>query len=448
MEDYYKLLDIQESKNLAEIGKYLRELNKQYRRRVNADKPDVVQEATEKLEQINRALVKFGSEAERAAYDRELAGYRAEQELKQPLADVNLYQKFGLTMEAAEANIRQTLETAEARLPAGGSSEVEREKSLVALARRILLDADRRKEYDAQLRQKQAFEQEKAAKKSAPLHVNGTEVHDWLSLESILAAHPHEGLYLLQDGEIEAWLRWSLNHHQRANWVKEIAERSRTSHTPYMVFEELLRLVNGNRPFVMYSRGQGPAEGPVVTARQLREIPPLADKHWSLFITQFDYLLQWVAFQDEGTILAKYRRFPPHESGDVQLERLLYCLDERLAAPGLVVEGEASQNVVDFGTIRKWDAPSKQIKIKHAGRGYLYGSIKSSNSWLTADKAFFAGPETVVTLVLNKEQLPAGEKSQAVVTLYPVDGRLRPVEIQVIVTQQTTWGSVKSLFGK
>ena len=54
------------------------------------------EEAATQLELVNQAMSRIGPEADRAAYDQSLALYHAEQELFQPLSDVDLYQIFGL----------------------------------------------------------------------------------------------------------------------------------------------------------------------------------------------------------------------------------------------------------------------------------------------------------------------------------------------------------------
>ena len=117
MDDYYRSLDIDESLSCEAIAAYLSELNREYRKRTNHRDSTVRDGALAKQEEIRAARAVLGDEAERAAYDAELAGYRAEQALTQPLADIDLYDIFGLSPDASVADIQAALEQAEANPP-------------------------------------------------------------------------------------------------------------------------------------------------------------------------------------------------------------------------------------------------------------------------------------------------------------------------------------------
>ena len=118
----------------------------------------------------------------------------------------------------------------------------DRYMSLIVLARRTLLDEEKRSAYDGELSERRVNAASRDEAKPMPLRADGVLVHSWAELEPALGDRPQQVLSLLQDGEIEAWLRWSLNQRQYANWVRNLAQRSRESATPLMEVEELLRL--------------------------------------------------------------------------------------------------------------------------------------------------------------------------------------------------------------
>ena len=392
MEDFYRLLDIEERWDSAEISGHLTRLNREYRQRVRHQDATIREEANQKLQQINRAMSRLGPDGDRAAYDRELAGYRAVQELQQPLADVNLYQLLQLPQSATAEQIEAALAVIEAQQGTDTDQDetVARRAKLVALARHVLLDPARRQDYDTQLAAKLDFEAQRAAAKPVPLLVNGTEVQAWLELEGALDAHPGRGLFLLQDGEIEAWLRWSLGQRLRADWVRGIAARSRQSETPFMELEEVQRLVNGNRPLAVYRQGEGPTEGPVVRTRHPREIPAQADQHWGVFLDQLDHVVNWLAAYGDEDPAVRFNRYPPKADPNIRLERLLAAIDPGMAQPQAVVEGVRGETI-DFEAISTWEAPARSFTVKQQGRGYLYGRIEVSEPWIAVDTDYFGG---------------------------------------------------------
>ena len=105
-------------------------------------------------------MTRLGPDGDRAVYDQELAGFRAAQELQRPLADVNLYQMFQLPLDATAEQIETALKSAETSADAASQAADAkvRQIKLVALARHVLLDPQRRQEYDVQLGEKLAFE--------------------------------------------------------------------------------------------------------------------------------------------------------------------------------------------------------------------------------------------------------------------------------------------------
>ena len=449
MEDYYKLLDIDERWNDQEIASHLMQLNRDYRKRANHRDSAIREDANQKLQQVNRAMARLGPDGDRAAYNQELAGYRAAQELQRPLADVNLYQTFQLPMDATPEQIEAALESVKDQ-PVGEEKPQEvaaRQDKLVALARHVLLDPERRSDYDAQLREKLAFEAEREATKPVPLRINGTEVTDWVQLEHVLDDHPEEGLFLLQDGEIEAWLRWSLGQPLRADWVREIGTRAKQSATAYMELDQLQRLVNGNRPLAVYRVGEGPRRGPVAQIRHTNEIPALADRNWAIFIAQLGYILDWVSVYGDEQVISRLSAYPPSDDRNMVLERLLYCINPQIEAPRAALTG-TSNGGIDFGAISNWESPAKSFTIAHAGRGYLFGELNATEPWIALDVKQFAGLSTTVQVSIDRTRLPAGADSQGQVRITLLDGRVPPVVVDVKVSKRTGMQSVKSLFGR
>ncbi len=453
MEDYYRLLDIEEQWSCEEIATHLTTLNKDFRRRTRHRDPAMREKALSQIELVSRASAHLTEEAERAAYDKELAGYRAEQELKLPLADINLYRHFQLEMNAGEDEIGVVLDTAAAKLEGQStlSEAAKREYGLVVLARRILLDTEQRVEYDDLLRAKLAYEKEMETAKPVPLAFNGVEVEDRLGLEQALVAHPYRGLFLFQDGEIEAWLRWSQGQRQRADWVRDIASRTHQSETPFMEYGELLRLINGNHPLEVFRPGQGPKEGAIATISHPKEIPAATDAYWQVFFTQYEYVIDWLRHAGDEQLLEKLWQLPETHNQNISLERLLFTIDPAIPTPDTVIEDAPSQ-MIDFGTVSAWENPSQSFTIKHSGRGYLYGQISASADWLILDADEFAGPKTRVTVSADRSKMTSGEHNIGQVFIKAVDGRAPTLTIQVQAHQHTMTDSVKvglkKLFGR
>ena len=446
MEDYYNLLDIDENLNGTQIAKHLRGLRRRFRGRVNNKDSKIKEEAQEKINQIDRAMARLGKDDDRVVYDRELAGWRAEQEMEQPLADINLYELLSLPMDADTPKLKQLIDDLEAGLTAQDESPLVKKKMLlVVLARRELLDEKKRPLYDAQIREKQAFEQHKQAEKPAPITIKDIAVHDWLSLEGVLDKNPYRGLFLLQDGEIEAWLRWSQNQKIRAGWTNDIAVRAVASETPFMEFEEFMRLINANRPLLLYRRGEGPKQGAAVTINHASEILALALANWSLFVTQYDYVINWINQYSDSDAVNQLNRISPAENKNIQLERLLFCLDPKRMPAKTSVEGAPDQ-ILDFGAINRWEAPTMKITIQQDGSGYLYGTISASSKWINLSGEQFTGKTTTIEVGVNRSELTTGGDNQGGITLSSFDGRVPPIKIQVKVSQRTLGGSVKRWF--
>lgn len=449
VEDFYRLLDIEEGLDSTQIEDYLRTLNREFRQRTNHRDAKIREEALEKLQQINRAMTSLGAEGDRASYDRELAGFRAEQELKQPLSDVDFYHLLQLSRTATAIEIQQALDEAEIRLGTSDPADeaTVRQGKLIVLARHTLLDVERRHAYDVALQEKLVFAKQRDANKPVPLRVNSQEVEALSNLEQALEQHPELGFALLQDGEIEAWLRWSLNQQQRANWVHDLAENSKRSATPVMEYEEFLRLFNSARPFRLYAVGDGPSAKPLATIARVEDLPSICDQNWDNMVKQFDYLFDWLRLHGKPALLEKYASCPISEDTNIQLERLLFCIHPQLVPPELTIEGTDEGNI-DFGTIQSWTYPIKRITIAQKGRGYLYGTITVSASWISVTPATFAGDATELTVTINAVNFKQGEPQQGQISLSMLDGRAKPVNIPVRVQQRSLFQSVKSLFGK
>lgn len=449
MEDFYRMLDIEEKLDSTQIEEYLRSLNREFRQRTNHRDAKIREDALAKLQLINRAVAVLGTGGDRASYDRELAGFRAEQELNQPLADVDFYQILQLARDATPTQIQQALEDAEATLGAVETTDEPsvRQQKLITLARHTLLDPERRVAYDKALQEKQAFAAQRDASKPVPLKVNGLEVEAWASLEDALELHSAHGFALFQDGEIEAWLRWSQNQRQRANWVRDLAEQSKQSATPVMEYEEFLRLLDASRPFRLYTKGAAPTTSPKAIITQVANLVEVSEQYWNDLFNQFDYILDWIRFHSESNIFEKFSSYPTSDDINIQLERLLFCIQPDLPSPELVMKG-TDKGVLDFGTIQSWNSVMREIELTQKGRGYLYGSITVSAPWIVVTPATFAGAATKLTVKVNTMSIKQGQAHDGQIILSALDGRVDPVTIPVHIQQRSLFQSVKSLFGK
>lgn len=449
MEDFYELLDLRPKDDRETIENELKKLNKTYRQRANLKDPKIRNEATDRINLIARAMVKFRSVEDREVYDKELEEHKKQSQLQEPLIDVDFYAFLDLPVNSTPEQIQQRLDEMQKSVEAQPQADekVLREKQILKDAQTTLLNPENRKKYDEQIITKREFERKREREKPVPLKISSVEVNDWVSLEDALVTNPDLGLFLLQDGEIEAWLRWSLGQKQRANWVREIANRSLSSDTPFMEFEELLRLINANRPLALYERGGRPGNGTPPLINQTNEIPVLADRNWRLFTHRLEYVLEWIAQYGDSEVLDKLNALPRSEMPDVQLERLIFAINPQIPAPGIKIEG-LTDNKIDFGTLSKWESAAVDITIAQTGRGFLYGTISSKATWIKLSQNTIAGPKTTFQVSLDRGNLTSGAGNSGTVVLNLMDGRLPAMQIEVVVEQRTTWQSVKNIFKK
>jgi len=449
MEDYYVLLEIDPSWSVEDVDTHLLTLNRRYRSRTRHRDSIIRENANEQLHLLNRAMARLGPDGDRHIYDQELAAYHVEEELKQPLSDVDLYQDLDLDISMTTEEIEWILQAKEQEVDKTTSEDeaAQREKKRIMLARRILLDAEKRTSYNEQLAQKHRWAAARDAMKPVPLAVNGTHIAAWTELESVLEAHPHQGLSLLQDGEIEAWLRWSLGDRQRADQVYGVSLRSNRSATPFMEFDELLRLVNGNRPLVLYPKGSGPDSKNAVAVHHMGEIPQLADEHWQLFVTQFDYVVDWLAQYAAPDVIDSFNQYGDTDNTEIGLERLVSIIKPSQRPPGIQINN-APNNRIDFGDVNAWSKPAHTFEIKQEGRGYLYGRITTTVDWLSVNTLSFAGINTSVVAQVDKGKIQSGADNQGEIVIMPLEGRIDPIRIRVSANQKTFLQSVAGLFSR
>lgn len=447
MEDYYELLEIEKSWAAEEVDSHLMRLNRKYRARTNHRDAMIREEAIDQLALISRAMVHIGPEADRGVYDQALANYQAEQELNQPMSDVDLYQALELDESMTAEQLEQILDARATNLDEeNGDDTIRRVQKLIDLAHQVLLDPQKRKEYDEQLSQKREFAKARDAIEPVPLHVNGSTVDTWLALESVLETHPHEGLDLLQDGEIEAWVRWSLGEKQRANHILNLAERAKRSVTPFMEYQEFLRLINGNRPLILYPKGMGPKETDAVTVHRAVDIPTLADQEWQLFVTQLDYVVDWLAQYAAPDLIDELATYGDTDNAEVTLERLIATIAPDHPNPKAVLQ-DIKGYCIKFGDVNAWSTPTHTFTIRQQGRGYLYGQLHTTADWLKIEPSSFSGEQTSVVVTADRQHMQSGKTNAAEVVIELLDGRAEPLRIDVSAHQKTVWQSVTGFFG-
>ena len=110
MEDFYELLDLRPKDDLETIENELKKLNKTYRQRANLKDPKIRNEATDRINLIGRAMVKFRSDEDRTIYDKELAEYKKQTQFHEPLIDVDFYVFLSLPVNAMPEQIQQRLD--------------------------------------------------------------------------------------------------------------------------------------------------------------------------------------------------------------------------------------------------------------------------------------------------------------------------------------------------
>ncbi|MBK9748841.1 MAG: hypothetical protein IPO91_18965 [Chloroflexi bacterium] len=446
MDNFYELLDLSAADSREAIEDRLKELDKELKRRVRNKDAKVRNDAGDKQKLVWQAMGRFKSDEDRAAYDKELEAFKKQSKLDEPLIDVDFYAFLDLPITATVDQIRQRIEVLEAQVDSqSGDEQAVRQNQVLQDVRTTLLDIEKRRRYDAQLNAKREFQRRRDREKPVPIIVADASVGNWIALESTLDQFPDEGLFLLQDGEIEAWLRWSLGQKQRAAWTRDIADRSIKSDAPFLEFEEFQRLINPNRPFVLYGQGGHPKQGSPLQLNQIGDVVTLADKHWELFRLRLEYILDWIAESPNETVLEKYRQMPPSSNPDIQLERLLYIIDPQLPAPQALIQGVSGQTI-DFGLLSKWERSEHTIEIVQAGRGYLFGTVRASADWLKLSTAHFEGRSSELRVEVVPSKLVAEQDNRCEITFNFLDGRIPPQSLEVLVRQRTAWQSITSVF--
>lgn len=321
---------------------------------------------------------------------------------------------------------------------------------LIGAAAAVFDSDEARAAYDQTLdaQKPEPFEvEEPEPQQPVPLLVGSTEVYAWEELEPALEQDPDLGSFLLQDGEIEAWVRWSLGEAERANWLRMISKKCAESDTPQLVFDEFLRLLNPRRPLIVYAPGQGTGTASAPVINHINDIPAMADAYWDLFVLRLETILDWMAQNTDGQALEKYQRLPPSNNLHIQMERLLFAIDPHLIPPMVTIRG-GDFNQIDFGTVTGNQAPTITLEITQSGRGYLYGTITKSEPWIHIDQHEMEGSRTVVEVGLVPSQLVEGAHHIGTINLHLLDGRVPDIAIQVLARHHTTWQTVKNIFKK
>lgn len=355
MENFYHLLDLDKSWPSAKLSQRLRQLNRQYRQRVNHKDPQVVHEATEKLNLINRAMVSLGNEPERLAYL-------------------------------------------------------------------------------AQLAQHEAHLQELEVIKNRPvaLRYPGREIIQLADLADGIEQDPPQLLNLLLNGEIEAWLRWSLGENEQADWVRSLAQFSRQQSDPYGGLWQLWQYARPEKTPVLVGWQTQQKQLTRVDLTHLATIPALADQfHW-LFVAQLPALEEWLAgFPAGQAILTHYQRFAPAADPAIQLERLLFCIDPGRVVPQVRCKGLNKEGQMEVKNLTQEQTFSFQLLQQ--GRGFLYGQLATNTTWLQVTPTWFSGPETAVLFTLRPELFPAAGVYVGHIMVYLNDNRRPPLTIPVQV---------------
>ncbi len=462
MQNFYDLLGLGRQDNLDTIVLRLAQLNQEYRRRTNHKDAAVRNEATEMITLIGLAAATFDNEQSRAEYDQTL-----EESKRQPqpepqsqaadetnqaaiAVEIDFYRILGLPLDAPPEEIERRIYERQQKLalaPFPDKTVNDREQQALIDAYATLLDSQQRETYNNLLLQKRSYDAARLQAQTVPLIVGETPVETWQALERALAADPEHGLFLLRDGEIEAWVRWGLGEVRQANWVRTVAMDTQQSETPYMVFNEFLRTLNPARPLVLHYGEQSLRAGMSVTLNTAKEFGALADQHWALFTSHFDLVLDWMTQGNKKAIFERYQRLPTSDNVNIQLERLIYTINPKVMPPMVTIEG-GDFNIIDFGTVTGNQQSSTTLRIVQSGRGYLYGTISTPNLWLTLSEETFAGPSTTITASVVPNLITEGAIHIGRISLQLLDGRIPDITLEVRLQHRTTWQSMKNIFKK
>jgi len=166
-------------------------------------------------------------------------------------------------------------------------------------------------------------------------------------------------------------------------------------------------------------------------ANSLSELVTQIDAHWEdgkYSLYQGD-LANWFGSIGRSDLASAARNIASSESDqDIGLEKFLQSLGgDAPPAPQLQI----TPGSLDFGTVDGEQVassnPTLKFRISNAGRGHLYGTVRSSDSWLTVDTVQFHGNAVTITAKAVSEGRQAtieidsnGGKQTVPVTMTPV----------------------------
>lgn len=144
-------------------------------------------------------------------------------------------------------------------------------------------------------------------------------------------------------------------------------------------------------------------------ASTISEFVAAIDQKWEEgkhYLYNHDDLADWLETIQRDDLAKKARQIISSESDkDIGLEKFLQSLGS-YAPPNPQLTISPSTSTLDFGTVNVEKVPragyTVKFTIRNAGRGYLYGTITSSESWVTIDNIDFSGTSTTVTVTAEE----------------------------------------------
>lgn len=426
MENYYQILGLDSKLPTDQLRLILARENKKYRDRASLDNPEIVLDATEKLRHIQQAMIRFKTDEDRQEYDLEL------EESQTTGGFVDYYRALSISPDTNSEFIANRINEIEEELRHRPSDRAAiRDRRLLRESKRILLNEEERRQYDVELK---AVER---SRRPIPLRVGANKLYEIDAIVPSFDENPREAVELLLDGDIEAWLRWSLGNKQDADAVRRVAQIARDDKSPYFALDGLIRAINQNHPLSLYELKVLHGLGTTPRLNTPIDLIAWADKYPRVIASGLGFILPWVR-QKNAIVYEKLEQVQKNgfkNDINVTLERLLAAIDPNLLAPAITISGTQSNWRIDFGRFSKTTGGtgSRTLGITNNGRGYVYGIAKSNVSWLEISPSHFSGNSCSVKITpIYSEIFPlqVGYYS-ARITINLIDNRVQPVSIDV-----------------
>lgn len=153
--------------------------------------------------------------------------------------------------------------------------------------------------------------------------------------------------------------------------------------------------------------------------RTVGALPALADEHWDAartFLYRGDFQRWLRDINRLDLVVIADQIVAREENRDLGLERFLQAVDPGLPDPKI----EADPPEIDLGGVARVSALTQRVALQNTRRGYAYGSVATTESWLDVHPQrvhLWAGIPTYISIHVRAEDLPFRSQQQGTVTV-------------------------------